>query len=159
MKVTLQLALDFVDMHRALDVAEKAVSGGVEWLEAGTPLIKSEGLNCVRELKKRYGQKTIIADLKTLDTGALEVEIAAKAGADIVSISGLGDDDMIAEAVRAGRKYGAAVMVDLLSVKDKPARAIEVDAVECKYCQRNVAILEGRRDEASREARENRGMR
>ena len=127
MDVTLQLALDFVDMHRALDVAQKAVKGGVEWLEAGTPLIKSEGLNCVRELKRKYKTKTIIADLKTLDTGALEVEIAAKAGADIVSISGLGDDDMISEAIRAGRKYGAKIMVDLLSVKDKPKRAKEIE--------------------------------
>ena len=44
MKPVLQLALDFVDLPRALQVAEEAVAGGVDWLEAGTPLIKSEGL-------------------------------------------------------------------------------------------------------------------
>ncbi len=142
MKVNLQLALDFVDMHRALDVAELAVKGGVDWLEAGTPLIKSEGLNCVRELKKRYKDKTIVADMKTLDVGALEVEIAAKAGADIVSVSGLGDDDMIAESIRAGRKYGAEIMVDLLSVKDKPARAKEIEKLGADYLCVHVGIDE-----------------
>ena len=51
MPVILQLALDFVDLHRALLVAERAVPGGVDWVEAGTPLIKSAGLEAVRQLK------------------------------------------------------------------------------------------------------------
>jgi len=37
MKPVLQLALDFVDLPRALQVAEEAVAGGADWLEAGTP--------------------------------------------------------------------------------------------------------------------------
>ena len=53
MKPILQLALDFVDLPRAILVAEEAVAGGVDWLEAGTPLIKSEGLQAVRELHAR----------------------------------------------------------------------------------------------------------
>ena len=39
----LQLALDFVDLHRAVNVAQLAVPEGEDWVEAGTPLIKSEG--------------------------------------------------------------------------------------------------------------------
>ncbi len=54
MKPVLQLALDFVDLPRALAVAEEAVAGGADWLEAGTPLIKSEGLQAIRELKARW---------------------------------------------------------------------------------------------------------
>lgn len=38
MKPVLQLALDFVDLKRALKVAREAVAGGMDWLEAGTPL-------------------------------------------------------------------------------------------------------------------------
>ena len=34
-----QVALDFVDLPRALEVAREAVAGGADWIEAGTPLI------------------------------------------------------------------------------------------------------------------------
>lgn len=119
----LQVALDFENLHRALQAAREAVDGGADWVEAGTPLIKSEGLNAVRELKKAFKDHTVVADMKIMDTGAFEVEIAAKAGADVVTVLGASDDDTIADAVRAGEKYGAAIMVDLLAVPDKVARA------------------------------------
>ena len=54
MKPILQIALDFVELTRALKLAKEAVDGGADWLEAGTPLIKSVGLDCVRELRKRF---------------------------------------------------------------------------------------------------------
>ena len=77
----LQVALDFANLSQALRVAEEAVAGGAQWLEAGTPLIKSEGLATVRELKKRFPDHTIVADMKTMDAGRVEVEMAAQAGA------------------------------------------------------------------------------
>lgn len=122
----LQVALDFENLPRALDAAREAVEGGAEWVEAGTPLIKSEGLDAVRELKKAFRDHRIVADMKVMDTGAFEVEIAAKAGADIVTVLGTADDETIADAVRGGEKYGAEVVVDLLSVADPIARARRV---------------------------------
>ncbi len=119
----LQVALDFENLSRALTAAREAVEGGADWVEAGTPLIKSEGLDAVRELKKAFPNRRIVADLKVMDTGAFEVEIAAKAGADLVTVLGAADDDTIAEAVRGGELYGAEVMVDLLGVADPVARA------------------------------------
>ena len=119
----LQVALDFENLSRALTAAREAVEGGADWVEAGTPLIKSEGLDAVRELKKAFPDRRIVADLKVMDTGAFEVEIAAKAGADLVTVLGAADDDTIAEAVRGGELYGAEVMVDLLGVADPVARA------------------------------------
>src|SRR5579863_8911759 len=97
----LQVALDFENLSRALGAAREAVDGGADWVEAGTPLIKSEGLEAVRELKRTFPQQRIVADMKIMDTGAFEVEIAAKAGADLVTVLGASDDDTIAEAVRA----------------------------------------------------------
>ena len=85
----LQVALDFENLSRALLAAREAVEGGADWVEAGTPLIKSEGLDAVRELKKAFPDHLIVADLKVMDTGAFEVEIASKAGADIVTVLGL----------------------------------------------------------------------
>ena len=118
----LQVALDFENLARALQAAKEAVAGGADWVEAGTPLIKSEGLDAVRELKRNFKDRRIIADMKVMDTGAFEVEIAAKAGADVVTVLGASDDGTIADAVRGGEKYGVEVMVDLLGVPDKVAR-------------------------------------
>ncbi len=119
----LQVALDFENLSRALAAAREAVEGGADWIEAGTPLIKSEGLDAVRELKKTFGGHRIVADMKIMDTGAFEVEIAAKAGADLVTVLGTADDDTIAEAVRGGELYGAEIVVDLLNVADPVARS------------------------------------
>jgi 3-hexulose-6-phosphate synthase / 6-phospho-3-hexuloisomerase len=119
----LQVALDFENLSRALTAAREAIEGGADWVEAGTPLIKSEGLDAVRELKKAFPDRRIVADMKIMDTGAFEVEIAAKAGANLVTVLGASDDDTIAEAVRGGELYGAEVMVDLLGVADPVARA------------------------------------
>lgn len=119
----LQVALDFENLSRALPAAREAVDGGADWVEAGTPLIKSEGLDAVRELKRAFPNQRIVADMKVADTGAFEVEIAAKAGADLVTVLGTSDDDTIADGVRGGEKYGAEVVVDLLNVPDPLARA------------------------------------
>ena len=119
----LQVALDFENLSRAMLAAREAVDGGADWVEAGTPLIKSEGLNAVRELKKAFPDHRVVADMKVMDTGAFEVEIAAKSGADLVTVLGAADDDTIAEAVRGGELYGAEVVVDLLGVPDPVGRA------------------------------------
>jgi 3-hexulose-6-phosphate synthase/6-phospho-3-hexuloisomerase len=119
----LQVALDFENLSRAVVAAREAVAGGADWVEAGTPLIKSEGLDAVRTLKREFPDHRIVADMKVMDTGAFEVEIAAKAGADVVTVLGTADDDTIADAVRGGELYGAEVVVDLLNVSDPLARS------------------------------------
>ena len=125
----LQVALDLVETDRALRIAGDAVAGGADWLEAGTPLIKSEGVAAVTALAKAFPGRTIVADMKTADTGAIEVEMAAKAGAAVVCVLGSADDDVIAEAVRAGAKYGVKIMTDLLNVADPSARARELETL------------------------------
>ncbi|WP_456329365.1 3-hexulose-6-phosphate synthase [Archaeoglobus sp.] len=136
----LQVALDLLELKRAIEIAGEAIEGGADWLEVGTPLIKSEGMNAVRELKKRYKDHKILADMKTIDTGAIEVEMAAKSGADIVIILALSDDDTIAEAIRAARKYGCEVMADLINVPDPVRRAREVEELGVDYLNVHVGI-------------------
>src|SRR3989338_6363239 len=133
MKPILQVALDFVDLKRDLKCAEEAVAGGVDWLEAGTPLIKSEGLNAVRILRERFPEKTIVADMKIMDAGRTEVEIAAKSGANVVCVLGAASDATIKECVEAGHNYGAKIQVDLIAVKDAKKRAIEVEKLGVDY--------------------------
>ena len=144
MKPVLQLALDFLNLNRALKVAEEAVRGGVMWLEAGTPLIKSEGLNAVRTLRKRFPKATIIADMKTMDVGRIETEAAAKAGADIVCVLAAASDSTIKECVEAGKNYGARIEADLIEIKDKEIeeRARQVEKLDVDYIGVHIAIDE-----------------
>jgi 3-hexulose-6-phosphate synthase/6-phospho-3-hexuloisomerase len=116
--VTLQLALDLVDLERALRIADLAVPAGVDWIEAGTPLIKSEGLDAVRALRQRFPQKKIVADMKTADAGRMETEAAAKAGADFAIVLGTAGEPTIRESVEVGRNYGLGIGVDLLGVAE-----------------------------------------
>jgi 3-hexulose-6-phosphate synthase/6-phospho-3-hexuloisomerase len=142
MKPILQLALDLVHGDRALQIATEAVRGGVDWIEVGTPLIKSEGMEIVRQLKKAFPGHTIVADMKTIDVGGPEVEIAAKSGADIVVVLGVSSDPTITEGVMSARQYGAKVMVDLFNIKDKAARAKEVEKMGADYICVHVGIDE-----------------
>ncbi|MCX7805682.1 MAG: orotidine 5'-phosphate decarboxylase [Planctomycetota bacterium] len=114
MEPVIQVALDFLELDRALQVAREAIEGGADWIEAGTPLIKSEGLDAIRALRKEFPGRTIVADMKTMDAGRAEVEAAAKAGATVVTVLGRAADSTISEAVEAGWHYGARVCCDLI---------------------------------------------
>ncbi len=138
-KPILQVALDLLELKRAVEIAGEALNGGADWIEVGTPLIKSEGMNAIREIKKTYGIKTL-ADMKTIDTGNVEVEMAAKSGADIIIILALSDDSTILEAIRAARKYGAEVMADLINVSDPVERAKELEELGVDYLNVHVGI-------------------
>jgi len=142
MKPVLQLALDLVNLDRAIRIATDAVKGGVDWLEAGTPLIKSEGMECIRKLKKTFPQRVIVADMKTMDTGALETEMASKAGADIVSILGAADDTTISDAVKSARRYGSRIMVDFISTIPTPERVKRLEGIGVDYFCVHVGIDE-----------------
>ena len=104
MAVILQVALDFVDLHRAVKVAEEAIEGGADWLEIGTPLIKSEGMNAIRHLRKVFPGVTLLADMKTMDAGRAEMEMAAKAGANIAVVMGDAPESTIKECIQAGEE-------------------------------------------------------
>ncbi len=124
MSARLQLALDQVDLHRALRVAHEAVRAGDLILEVGTPLLKAEGLDAVRKLREAFPKHEIVCDAKTMDAGRLELETAAKAGATTMTVLGVASDSTIEDCVEAGRNYGIRVLVDLLGCPDPVARAL-----------------------------------
>ena len=64
MRPKLQVALDLLELDRAVQIAKESVEGGADWLEAGTPLIKSEGMDVVRLLREKFPEQTILADMK-----------------------------------------------------------------------------------------------
>jgi 3-hexulose-6-phosphate synthase/6-phospho-3-hexuloisomerase len=142
MKPVLQVALDLIHSERALTIASEAVRGGAVWIEAGTPLIKSQGVEIIRELKRAFPDKTVVADMKTIDVGGAEVEMAAKSGADVVTILALSSDPTITEALLSARQYGSRIMADLFNVPDKPSRAKRLEAMGVDYVCVHVGVDE-----------------
>jgi len=132
--------MDLLELDRAIQISKEAVAGGADWIEAGTPLIKSEGMDAVREMRKALPGIKIIADMKTVDTGAMEVEMAAKAGADIVAMLAISDDSTIEDALRAARKYGVKIMMDLLTTPDPVKRSKELERLGVDYICVHVGI-------------------
>ncbi|GAB3186725.1 3-hexulose-6-phosphate synthase [Nesterenkonia suensis] len=137
----IQFAMDTLTTEQALEWAA-AAAPHVDILELGTPLIKSEGLRAVTAVKEAHPDKVVFADLKTMDAGALEAEIAFAAGADLVTVLGTADDSTIAGAVEAARRHGKGVVVDLIGVKDKAHRAQEVVELGAELVEMHAGLDE-----------------
>ncbi|MGH9769184.1 MAG: orotidine 5'-phosphate decarboxylase / HUMPS family protein, partial [Blastocatellia bacterium] len=116
-----QISLDLTDIKEAIETARIAVEAGVDWLEAGTPLILAEGLHGVRALRREFPDQPIVADLKTMDGGYLEAEMMAKAGATHVVVMARAHEETIKCVVKAGRDFGVKVMGDNMVCEDKAA--------------------------------------
>src|SRR6476646_3910237 len=114
-----QISLDLTNLAEAIEMAEIAVAAGVDWLEAGTPLLLAEGLRAVETLHVRFPNHPIVADLKTMDGGYLEAEMMAKAGASYVVVMGRAHEATIRRVVEAGRDFNIRVMGDNLGADDR----------------------------------------
>lgn len=128
-----QVSIDLPTIKEALHVAEIAVRAGVDWLEAGTPLILGEGLHAVRTLYNRFPDNPVVADLKTMDAGYLETEMMAKAGASFTVVMSRAHWGTVQGAVQAARDYGIKVMADIMLEDDKPAAAKRMEELGVNY--------------------------
>ncbi|GGB34919.1 hypothetical protein GCM10011492_26960 [Flexivirga endophytica] len=137
----LQVAMDVLTTEAALTLAGQ-VAEFVDIIELGTPLVKSEGLAAITAVKEAHPDKIVFADLKTMDAGELEADIAFKAGADLVTILGAADDSTIAGAVKAATAHNKGVVVDLIGVADKVTRAKEVRALGAKFVEMHAGLDE-----------------
>ena len=129
----IQVSLDVTSIDEALDLAGAAVRAGVDWLEAGTPLILAEGLHSVEALREAFPEHPIVADLKTMDGAGLEAEMMFKAGANMVVVMGQAHDASIIEQVKMAKRYGGQVMCDVMLCLDKPGRAKEAQDLGVDY--------------------------
>jgi 3-hexulose-6-phosphate synthase len=121
-----------------------AIRAGVDWLEAGTPLIIAEGMNGVRALREHFPQTPIVADLKTMDGGYLEAELMAKAGATHVVVMARAHEETIRCVVKAGHDYGVEVMGDNLACDDMVAGARWLEDLGCDYVIHHIGYDERR---------------
>jgi len=140
MKATVQLSLDLIDLDEAIRTADMAIRAGVDWLEVGTPLIIAEGMRGVRELRARYPQVPIVADLKTMDGGWLEAEVMAKAGASMVVVMGQAHEETVELVVKAGRDFGAKVMGDNMAMPDPISGAKRLEDLGCDYVIHHIGF-------------------
>src|SRR6266545_2382976 len=137
-----QISLDLTDIKEAIETARIAIEAGVDWLEAGTPLILAEGLHGVRALRREFPDHPIVADLKTMDGGYLEAEMMAKAGATHVVVMARAHVETLKVVVKAGRDYGIKVMGDNLACEDKAAASRMMEDLGVDYIVHHIGYDE-----------------
>ena len=144
MKPVVQISLDITTKEEALETAELAMRAGVDWLEAGTPLIIAEGMHGVRALRERFPDTPIVADLKTMDGGYLEAEMMAKAGATHVVVMAQAHEETIRCVVKAGKDFGVQVMGDNMVSADMVAGARRLEDLGCDFVIHHIGYDERR---------------
>jgi len=144
MKPIIQISLDLDQIPEALETAAMAMEAGVDWLEAGTPLIIAEGMHGVRALRERFPETPIVADLKTMDGGWLEAELMAKAGATHVVVMARAHEETIKCTIQAGQDFGIDVMGDNLGCEDMVDGARRLEDLGCDYVIHHIGYDERR---------------
>jgi 3-hexulose-6-phosphate synthase len=137
----LQVAIDLLSTADALKLLQK-VAPYVDVIELGTPLIKQQGLSVVTNVKAAYPDKLVFADMKTMDAGELEANLAFEAGADIMTVLASAGDSTIAGAVKAGKAHGKSVVADMIGVADKVTRLQELKALGVSWVELHAGLDE-----------------
>jgi bifunctional enzyme Fae/Hps len=112
----LQVALDLDSLSEVERIIDSLPDRERILIEAGTPLVKKFGVGVVGKIRELKKDAFIIADLKTLDVGRIEVKMAADETADAVGISGLGNVESIEKAVHEASKQGIYSILDMMNV-------------------------------------------
>jgi bifunctional enzyme Fae/Hps len=114
----LQIALDNPNIEMIKRVVKQVPRNDNVILEAGTPLIKRYGVRVIRELREARNDSFIIADLKTMDVGKVEVDMAFEETADAVCCAGAASSATIDDFVYESKRLGIYSFLDLMQVED-----------------------------------------
>jgi 3-hexulose-6-phosphate synthase len=123
----IQLAIDLFTIDEALRLAEVGVEAGVDWLEAGTPLIIRRGADAIGALARAFPEFPVLADYKTMDSGGRNVQLTAEQGGRLMTVCAGACDETIASAIEVSRDTGVLVVVDTIGVRDQVGRAKQVE--------------------------------
>src|SRR5690625_5260027 len=134
----LQLALDELNIVDALLLAER-VKDHIDIIEIGTPFVIDEGMRAVREFRRLFPDKEILADLKIMDGGRFEAEQAFSSGSDYVTVLGVTDLLTVKASIEVAEKYKKVLDVDMIWVEDVPKLITEMDDFDAQY----LAVLTG----------------
>jgi len=144
MKPIVQISLDLTNIDEALETAAMAMRAGVDWLEAGTPLILAEGLHGIRALRAAFPTTPLVADLKTMDGGYLEAQMMAEAGATHVVVMARAHEETIRCVVKAGKDFGVQVMGDNMVCSDMVEGAKWLEDLGCDFVIHHIGYDERR---------------
>ena len=118
----LQISLDNPDLEKAKKVIAQLPGSDRIIIEVGTPLIKRYGTRVMNDLRQTTKDAFMVADLKTLDVGKVEVDIAYEDTADAVVASGLAPPETLDAFVHEAKRLGIYGVVDMLNVEDPVAK-------------------------------------
>lgn len=118
----LQVALDLSSLEKALEIVKQLPRSERIILEAGTPLIKAYGVKAIEKIREVWRDAFIVADLKTMDVGRVEVKEAADATADAVCILAAASKTTIDKAILEARKQGVYSILDTMEVSNPIAK-------------------------------------
>lgn len=135
----LQLAIDDLTLEQAIQLVEE-VHDYIDIIECGTPFIFEYGMQSVREMKKRFPDKEILADLKIMDAGYYEAEEALKAGADYITVLGVTDNLTVKGAVDACNAYGKQCVIDMICIPDLPTRIAKMEELGAHFVSVHVGV-------------------
>ena len=113
----LQLAYD-LGTYEELYAFIEEIEESIDIIEIGTPIILREGVSQIENVKRRFPDKLIFADLKIMDAGKLEADIGFQAGADMVSVLGLASKKTIEAAKKSAIQWNRKIMIDMINLQD-----------------------------------------
>jgi bifunctional enzyme Fae/Hps len=114
----LQISLDNPDLERAKRILSQLPGSDRIIIEVGTPLIKRYGAKVINDLRQVAKDTFMVADLKTLDVGKVEADLAYDETADAVVASGLAPGETIDAFVHEAKRLGIYAAVDMMNVDD-----------------------------------------
>jgi bifunctional enzyme Fae/Hps len=137
----LQIALDNPNIEMIKKVITHVPKSDNIILEAGTPLIKRYGVGVIRQLREARADSFIIADLKTMDVGKVEVDMAFDETADAVCCAGAASSATIDEFVYEARRLGVYSFLDLMQVEDPVAKLKSLERLpDCVILHRAIDV-------------------
>ena len=123
----IQLAIDLLTVDEALKLGEIGVKAGVDWLEAGTPLIVRRGADAIGAIARAFPEHPVLADYKTMDGGGRNVNLTAEQGGRVMTVCAGACEESVTAAVTESAKTGVLVIVDTIGVRDQVAAARRIE--------------------------------
>jgi bifunctional enzyme Fae/Hps len=114
----IQVALDHPALEKQIKVVKQLPKSDRIILEVGTPFLKKYGVESIKQIRDVAKEKFIVADLKTLDVGKLEVDFAFDATADAVVASGLAATASLDKFILEAQRMGIHAFVDTMEVQN-----------------------------------------
>lgn len=105
------------DLYEVRSILPKIPYDSRIFIEAGTPFIKREGANGIREIR-RYWPGIVVADLKVTDGAIDEVFFASAAGASAATAMGSAPKETLDLFIEACAVKGMYSIIDMLGVKN-----------------------------------------